>query len=167
MSYRPASLCSLAIQFQTRFLEGWNRFLAIPSHIAGLKFRTQAGTSTERLKGKKSSILLAYNVSVLGTLNETASKKRFYSLEETMTGKCAHVQEVLLDFTVHYLVSQPSDLVDFALEYFRCVNLCKTTLGYSCILCLKKVATVPLNHWASRRHCSKILPGHCSVFNTH
>ena len=29
------------------------------------------------------------------------------------------LQEVLLDFTVHYLVSQPPDLVDFALEYFR------------------------------------------------
>jgi hypothetical protein len=29
------------------------------------------------------------------------------------------VQEVLLDFTVHYLVTQPTDLVDFALEYFR------------------------------------------------
>jgi hypothetical protein len=61
----------------------------------------------------------ACNVSVLGTLNGTASKKIFYSLEETMTGKCVPVQEVLLDFTVHYLVSQPTDLVDFALEYFR------------------------------------------------
>jgi hypothetical protein len=36
-----------------------------------------------------------------------------------MTGKGVPVQEVLLDFTVHYLVSQPTDLVDFALEYFR------------------------------------------------
>ncbi len=33
-SYRPASLCSLAIQFQTRFLE------SIPRPIAGLKFLT-------------------------------------------------------------------------------------------------------------------------------
>jgi len=34
LSYRPASLCSLAIQFQTRFLE------SIPSPIAGLKIQT-------------------------------------------------------------------------------------------------------------------------------
>ncbi len=58
-----------------------------------------------------------------------------------MTGKCVPVQEVLLDFTVHYLVSQPTDLVDFALEYFRSVNLCKTTLDHSWMLCLKPVAT--------------------------
>jgi hypothetical protein len=32
--YRPASLCSLATQFQTRFLE------SIPRPIAGLKFLT-------------------------------------------------------------------------------------------------------------------------------
>ncbi len=35
LSYRPASLCSFAIQFQTRFLE------SIPRLIAGLKFPTQ------------------------------------------------------------------------------------------------------------------------------
>ncbi len=35
LSYRPASLCSLATQFQTRFLE------SIPRPIAGLKFSTQ------------------------------------------------------------------------------------------------------------------------------
>jgi hypothetical protein len=35
-SYRPASLCSLATQFQTRFLE------SIPRPIAGLKFSTLA-----------------------------------------------------------------------------------------------------------------------------
>ncbi len=34
LSYRPPSLCSLAIQFQTRFLE------SIPRPIAGLKFPT-------------------------------------------------------------------------------------------------------------------------------
>jgi hypothetical protein len=34
LSYRPASLCSLATQFQTRFLE------SIPRLIAGLKFPT-------------------------------------------------------------------------------------------------------------------------------
>jgi hypothetical protein len=34
LSYRPASLCSLATQFQTRFLE------SIPRPIAGLKFST-------------------------------------------------------------------------------------------------------------------------------
>ncbi len=36
MSYRPASLCSLATQFQTQFLE------LIPRPIAGLKFSTLA-----------------------------------------------------------------------------------------------------------------------------
>jgi len=35
LSYRPASLCSLATQFQTQFLE------LIPRPIAGLKFSTQ------------------------------------------------------------------------------------------------------------------------------
>jgi hypothetical protein len=35
LSYRPASLCSLATQFQARFLE------SIPRPIAGLKFSTQ------------------------------------------------------------------------------------------------------------------------------
>jgi hypothetical protein len=35
LSYRPASLCSLATQFQTRFLE------SIPRPIAGLKLSTQ------------------------------------------------------------------------------------------------------------------------------
>jgi hypothetical protein len=35
LSYRPASLSSLATQFQTRFLE------SIPRTIAGLKFSTQ------------------------------------------------------------------------------------------------------------------------------
>ncbi len=35
LSYRPASLCSMAIQFQTRFLE------LIPRPIAGLKFSAQ------------------------------------------------------------------------------------------------------------------------------
>ncbi len=34
LSYRPASLCSLASQFQTRFLE------SIPRPLAGLKFST-------------------------------------------------------------------------------------------------------------------------------
>jgi hypothetical protein len=37
LSYRPASLCSLATQFQTWFLE------SIPRPIAGLKFPTLAG----------------------------------------------------------------------------------------------------------------------------
>ncbi len=35
LSYQPAILCSLATQFQTRFLE------SIPRPIAGLKFPTQ------------------------------------------------------------------------------------------------------------------------------
>jgi hypothetical protein len=34
LSYRPASLCNLATQFQTRFLE------SIPRPIAGLEFST-------------------------------------------------------------------------------------------------------------------------------
>jgi hypothetical protein len=38
LSYRPASLCSLATQIQTRFLE------SIPLPIAGLKFSTQIPT---------------------------------------------------------------------------------------------------------------------------
>ena len=29
------------------------------------------------------------------------------------------VQELLLDFTVHYLVTQPPDILDFAVQYFR------------------------------------------------
>jgi hypothetical protein len=37
LTYRPASLCSLATQFQTRFLE------SIPRPIAGLKFPTLDG----------------------------------------------------------------------------------------------------------------------------
>jgi hypothetical protein len=42
LSYRPASLCSLATQFQTRFLE------LIPCPIAGLKFSAlYTGESTE------------------------------------------------------------------------------------------------------------------------
>lgn len=32
------------------------------------------------------------------------------------------LQEILLDFTVHYLVEQPGDVVDFALEYFNRLN---------------------------------------------
>jgi hypothetical protein len=36
LSYRPASLCSMATQFQTRFLK------SIPRPIAGLKFPTQS-----------------------------------------------------------------------------------------------------------------------------
>ncbi len=35
LSYRPASLCNLATQFQTQFLE------SIPRPIAGLKFPAQ------------------------------------------------------------------------------------------------------------------------------
>jgi hypothetical protein len=37
---------------------------------------------------------------------------------------------VLLDFTVHYLVTQPPDLVDFALEYFRWLQLHTSTGPY-------------------------------------
>jgi hypothetical protein len=43
LSYRPASLCSLAIQFQTRFLE------SIPRPIAGLKFSTQISSEGEEI----------------------------------------------------------------------------------------------------------------------
>ncbi len=42
LSYRPASLCSLATQFQTRFLE------SIPRPIAGLKFSTLVPQSGRR-----------------------------------------------------------------------------------------------------------------------
>jgi hypothetical protein len=41
LSYRPASLCSLATRFQTRFLE------LIPLPIAGLKFSTLARQATQ------------------------------------------------------------------------------------------------------------------------
>jgi len=34
----------------------------------------------------------------------------------------AELQELLLDFTVHYLVSQPPDLLDFAMEYFSALH---------------------------------------------
>jgi hypothetical protein len=40
LSYRPASLCSLATQFQTRFLE------LIPRPIAGLKIPSQVFETT-------------------------------------------------------------------------------------------------------------------------
>ncbi len=42
LAYQPASLCSLATQFQTRFLE------SIPRPMAGLKFSTQF-TSTDQM----------------------------------------------------------------------------------------------------------------------
>jgi hypothetical protein len=41
LSYRPASLCSLLTQFQTRFLE------SIPRPIVGLKFSTQESNISE------------------------------------------------------------------------------------------------------------------------
>jgi len=31
----------------------------------------------------------------------------------------AELQETLLDFTVHYLVERPPDIIDFAMDYFR------------------------------------------------
>ena len=37
------------------------------------------------------------------------------------------LQEILLDFTVHYLVEQPGDVVDFALEYFTRLNTSRRT----------------------------------------
>jgi hypothetical protein len=43
LSHRPASLCSLATQFQTRFLE------LIPRPIAGLMFPTLVGCCCESL----------------------------------------------------------------------------------------------------------------------
>ncbi len=39
LSYRPTSICSLATQFQTRFLE------SVSHPIAGLKFSTQHATN--------------------------------------------------------------------------------------------------------------------------
>jgi hypothetical protein len=44
LSYRPASLCSLATQFQTRFLE------SIPHPIAGLKIPTQVDAGEREVK---------------------------------------------------------------------------------------------------------------------
>ncbi len=43
LSYRPAGLCSLATQYQTRFLE------LIPRPIAGLKFSTQCSHNPDRM----------------------------------------------------------------------------------------------------------------------
>ncbi len=43
LSYRPVSPCSVATQFQTRFLE------TIPRPIAGLKFSTQASSPSNDL----------------------------------------------------------------------------------------------------------------------
>ncbi len=58
LSYRPASLRSLAIQFQTRFLE------SIPRPIAGLKFPTQATEAGESIPGLlkkfKNTVSVAY-----------------------------------------------------------------------------------------------------------
>ncbi len=51
LSYRPASLCSLATQFQTRFLE------SIPCPIAGLKFSTLEGGRTKLIPPLKIYIL--------------------------------------------------------------------------------------------------------------
>ena len=39
------------------------------------------------------------------------------------------LQEILLDFTVHYLVEQPGDVVDFALEYFNRLNASRRTVN--------------------------------------
>jgi hypothetical protein len=47
LSYRPTSLCSLATQFQTRFLE------LIPRPIAGLKFSTLNTWMYVRMYGSK------------------------------------------------------------------------------------------------------------------
>jgi hypothetical protein len=46
LSYRPASLCSLPTQFQTRFLE------SIPRPIAGLKFSNQCGCGPALLQNQ-------------------------------------------------------------------------------------------------------------------
>jgi hypothetical protein len=49
LSFGPASLCSLATQFQTRFLE------LIPRPIAGLKFPTQ---EIQALAGRYDNLIL-------------------------------------------------------------------------------------------------------------
>ncbi len=51
LSYRPASLCSLATQFQTRFLE------SIPRPIAGHKFPTRFMEPRNRFQGVNSASL--------------------------------------------------------------------------------------------------------------
>jgi hypothetical protein len=59
LSYRPVSLCSLATQFQTRFLE------SIPRPIAGLKIPTlemETGRKSEKSKVVFSLLLLQSKV---------------------------------------------------------------------------------------------------------
>ena len=34
----------------------------------------------------------------------------------------AELQETLLDFTVHYLVERPPDIIDFAMDYFSSLH---------------------------------------------
>ena len=34
----------------------------------------------------------------------------------------AELQETLLDFTVHYLVERPPDIIDFAMDYFTSLH---------------------------------------------
>jgi hypothetical protein len=55
LSYRPASLCSLATQFQTRFLE------SIPHPIEGLKISAQKSISKNRFQGTDSASLCSLN----------------------------------------------------------------------------------------------------------
>lgn len=50
--------------------------------------------------------------------NRTGAKSLDKMADQSPFAVPAELQEVLLDFTVHYLVTQPPDLVDFALEYF-------------------------------------------------
>jgi hypothetical protein len=52
LSYRPASLCSLATPFQTRFLE------SIPRAIAGLRFPTQESISSAYVPWKAGTTTL-------------------------------------------------------------------------------------------------------------
>jgi hypothetical protein len=57
LSYRPASLCSLATQFQTWILE------SIPLPIAGLKFSTQFCTVWQKTFARLAGLVLCGDLS--------------------------------------------------------------------------------------------------------
>jgi hypothetical protein len=77
LSYRPASLCSLATQFQTRFQ---NRFLkSILRTIAGLKFSTLGKFSPALGARNQAGIGLSYRAASLCCL-ATQFQSRFLEL---------------------------------------------------------------------------------------
>ncbi len=68
--YRPASLCSLATQFQTRFLE------PIPRPIAGPNHYSYSVPSPHRLFNNSSTVLLAQNNDGLSLFCETHPEEK-------------------------------------------------------------------------------------------